>query len=136
VKTTESGGPCDFGAGKLIKSHKRHAAVDTLGLMVGSCATSSLMAVMPDQSWRGALKGDWRIAIIKWQGVARGFEVLPRRWVIERALVWLGLSRRLAKDWETSIASAQAWLLIARIRILIRRSARFRAGPVELCVGL
>jgi transposase len=83
---------------------------------------------------RGALKGegDWRIEIIKRSDAARGFEVLPRRWVVERTDPWLGRCRRLAKDWVASIPSAEAWLLIAHIRILIRRLARYHAAPVEL----
>ena len=63
---------------------------------------------------RGALKGegegegDWRIEIIKRSDVARGFEVLPRRWVVERTFAWLGRCRRRAKDWEASVARAEA----------------------------
>ena len=83
---------------------------------------------------RGALKseGDWRIDIIKRSDAAGGFEVLPRRWVVEPTFAWLGRCRRLAKDWEASVASAEAWLMIANIRIMIRRLARLYAGPVEL----
>lgn len=55
--------------------------------------------------------GDWRIEIIKRSDAASGFEVLPGRWVIERTFAWLGRSRRLAKDWEASTASSEAWLL-------------------------
>ena len=54
----------------------------------------------------------------------KGFEVLPRRWVVERTFAWLGRCRRLAKDFEATIASAVAWALIAHIRILTRRLAR------------
>ena len=56
---------------------------------------------------------------------AKGFEVLPRRWVVERTFAWLGRCRRLAKDWEKSIASSTAWALIASIRMLTRRTARY-----------
>ncbi|MGY3333832.1 transposase [Mesorhizobium sp. USDA 4775] len=55
---------------------------------------------------------------------AKGFEVLPRRWVVERTFAWLGRCRRLAKDFERSIESAQAWVFIANIRMLTRRLAR------------
>ena len=76
---------------------------------------------------RGALDkfGDWSLEIVKRSDTAKGFEVLPRRWVVERTFAWLGLCRRLAKDWEKSIESAEAWLLIAHIRLLIRRLARY-----------
>jgi len=48
----------------------------------------------------------------------------PKRWVIERTLAWLGRNRRLDKDFEATIASAQAWVLIASVRVLSRRLAR------------
>ena len=75
---------------------------------------------------RGALAriGDWKLQIVKRSDIAKGFELLPRRWVVERTFAWLGRCRRLAKDWEKSIASAQAWIFIAHIRILTRRIAR------------
>src|SRR4051812_5671327 len=56
---------------------------------------------------------------------AKGFEVLPRRWVVERTLAWLGRCRRLAKDWEKTIESSSAWALVASIRLLSRRLARY-----------
>ena len=55
---------------------------------------------------------------------AKGFEVLPRRWVVERTFAWLGRCRRLARDWERTVESAEAWLLIAHIRRLTRLLAR------------
>jgi transposase len=66
-------------------------------------------------------KGDWTLEIIKRSDKARGFEVLPRRWVVERTFAWLGRCRRLAKDWEQSIESSTAWATIASIRMLTRR---------------
>ena len=57
---------------------------------------------------RGALAspGRWTLQIVKRSDTAKGFEVLPRRWVVERTFAWFGRCRRLAKDWETSIGSA------------------------------
>jgi cyclopropane-fatty-acyl-phospholipid synthase len=55
---------------------------------------------------------------------AKGFEVLPRRWVVERTFAWLGRCRRLAKDFEATIESAVAWITIASIRLITRRLAR------------
>ena len=55
---------------------------------------------------------------------AKGFELLPRRWVVERTIAWLNRNRRLAKDFEQTIASATAWLFIASIQLFIRRAAR------------
>jgi len=68
--------------------------------------------------------GDWTIEVIKRSDAAQGFEVLPRRWVVERTFAWLGRCRRLAKDWERTIESAIAWMLVAHIRRLTRRLAR------------
>ncbi len=47
-----------------------------------------------------------------------------RRWVVERTFAWFGRNRRLAKDFEKTIESAEAWLLIASIQLLTRRIAR------------
>ena len=66
--------------------------------------------------------GRWTVEIVKRD--APGFVVLPRRWVVERTLAWLNRNRRLAKDFEASIASAKAWLYIAAIQLLIRRLTR------------
>ncbi len=68
--------------------------------------------------------GKFTLEIIKRSDTAKGFEVLPRRWVVERTFAWLGRCRRLAKDFERTIASAEAWVLIANIRLLTRRLAR------------
>ena len=76
---------------------------------------------------RGALGkiGAWKLEIVKRSDTAKGFEVLPCRRVVERTLAWLGRCRRLAKDWEKSIASAEAWITIAHIRLVTRRIARY-----------
>lgn len=55
--------------------------------------------------------GKWTLDIIKRSDSAKGFKVLPRRWLAERTFAWLGRCRRLAKDWEQSIASSTAWTL-------------------------
>lgn len=152
VKTTESGGIAGYDAGKKIKGRKRHILTDTEGFLVTALvhaadiqdrdgAPAVLMEARDKFPWlrhifadggyagkklRTALKGmgEWVIEIIKRSDVAKGFEVLPRRWVVERTLAWLGRSRRLAKDWERSIESAIAWLFVAHIRIATRRLAR------------
>jgi len=153
VKTTESGGIAGYDAGKKIKGRKRHIVVDTLGLMIGLVVHSAdiqdrdgaaavLKTILKRWPWlrhifadggyagpklRGALGkiAKFALQIVKRTDKAKGFEVLPRRWVVERTFAWLGRCRRLAKDWEKSIASAEAWMLIAHIRILTRRLARY-----------
>jgi transposase len=61
---------------------------------------------------------------IKRSDAAKGFVLLPRRWVVERTFAWFGRNRRLAKDFEQTIESAKAWILIASIQLLSRRLAR------------
>ena len=58
--------------------------------------------------------GHWTIEIVKRAADASGFEVLPRRWVVERTLAWLNRNRRLAKNFEASIASAKARVYMPR----------------------
>jgi len=152
VKTTESGGPRGFDAAKKVKGRKRHIVTDTEGHLVGlqvhaadiqdrDGAAGLLASIRSLYPWLrhlfadGAYGGDkladalsergrWTIEVIKRCDGAEGFEVLPRRWVVERTLAWLGRCRRLAKDFEATIASAVAWILVAHIRMLTRRLAR------------
>ena len=81
---------------------------------------------MAGQKLKGALKkvGKFTLQIVKRPDKAKGFVLLPRRWVVERTFAWLNRSRRLAKDFEHSIASAEAWIFIASIRMMTRRLAR------------
>ena len=76
---------------------------------------------------RGALDriGAWTIEVVKRSETAKGFEVLPRTWVVERTFAWLRRCRRLPKDWEKSVASAEAWINISHIRLTTRRLARY-----------
>lgn len=152
VKTTENGGICGFDAGKRIKGRKRHIMTDTCGHLIAlrvhaaniqdrdgapevfrqlAREAPKLRHVFADGGYAGpklrdALTGigRWVIQIVKRSDAAEGFEVLPRRWVVERTFAWLGKCRRLAKDWEKTIESAEAWILIAHIRRLTRSLAR------------
>lgn len=49
------------------------------------------------------------------------WEVLPKRWIVERSLAWINNSRRLSKDYEISVQSAQAVCMIAAFRTLLKR---------------
>jgi len=146
------GRPRGFDAGQKVKGRKRPIITDTLGLLVGLVVQAAdrqdrdgapkllrsirhaapwLRHIFADGSSAGPkLKGVsetigcWTLEIVKRSDAALGFEVLPRRWVIERTFAWLGRCRRLAKDGETSLASAEAWILIAHIRLVTRRIAR------------
>jgi transposase len=151
VKTTESGGPHGYDAGKKINGRKRHIVTDTEGHLVGLVvhpanvqdrdgAPDVLASIRHLYPWlrhifadggyageklRHALSnlGDWSLEIVKRTDGAEGFEVIPRRWVVERTFAWLGRCRRLAKDFEATIDSAVAWVLVAHIRRLTRRLA-------------
>src|SRR5580704_10697048 len=61
------------------------------------------------------------IEIIKRSDHAKGFEVLPRRWVVERTFAWLNRCRRLAKDFENLTRNALAFLRLASIRLMLRK---------------
>ena len=55
---------------------------------------------------------------------AKGFVVLPRRWVVERTLGWMGRNRRLSKDYEETIPSSEAMVKLSMIHLMGRRLAR------------
>jgi putative transposase len=152
VKTTESGGPRGFDAAKRVKGRKRHLVTDTAGsplvvqvhpadvqdnhgavpLLTSLRRTfPTLRHIFADRVYRGqklldalAESGRWRIEIVTRSQSVGTFKAEPKRWVIERTFAWLGRNRRLAKDFEATIASAEAWLTIASIRLLSRRLAR------------
>ena len=151
VKTTESGGPRGYDAGKKIKGRKRHILTDTQGFLVGAIVHTAdiqdrdgapdvlasiryrfpwLRHVFADGGYAGdklraALTkiGKWTLEIIKRSDTAKGFVLLPRRWVVERTFAWLGRNRRLAKDFERTIESATAWLYLASVQQITRRIA-------------
>jgi transposase len=152
VRTTEAGGPRGFDAGKKVSGRKRHIVTDTAGLLVGVIVHEAsiqdrdgavpllasiryrfpwLRHVFADGAYAGekletalATLGQWALEIVKRPATAKGFEVLPRRWVVERTFAWLGRNRRLAKDFEALIATATIWLVLASIKLLVRRLAR------------
>ena len=152
AKTTESGGVRGHDAGKKVKGRKRRIITDTSGFLVHAIFHSAdiqdrdgapmvlrdtrysfpwLRHVFADGGYaRDKLKtalteiGDWTIEVIKRSDRVKGFVVLPRRWVVERTFAWLNRNRRLAKDFEQTIASATAWLFMASVQILARRIAK------------
>ena len=64
------------------------------------------------------------VEIVKRSDQAKGFILLPKRWVVERTLAWLNRCRRLAKDWECLNRRARAFLILASIRLMARRLGR------------
>ena len=65
------------------------------------------------------------VEIVKRSDQAKGFEVLPMRWIVERTLAWLTINRRLARDFERYAETAAAYIQIAMIKLMTRRLARF-----------
>jgi transposase len=152
VPTTESGGPRGIDAGKRIKGRKRHIVTDTQGFILAAQvhpaniqdphgavpllralrqSFAKLSHIFADRIYRGEqLKsaladcGPWDIEIVQRPPGVKGFQLLPKRWVVERTFAWLGRNRRLAKDFEATVESATAWLFIANLRLLTRRLAK------------
>ena len=152
VKSAGHGGEVGYDAGKRIKGRKRHLLVDTLGLVLGVVVTpastterdggkavlslvlgwfTSLRLLWADGGYAGAAFADWiktlrpklEVEVVKRSDDVHGFKVLPHRWVVERTFGWLMHHRRLVRDYETTITSAEAWVYIAMIRIQLRRLA-------------
>jgi len=152
VKTTESGGPRGFDMAKRVKGRKRHIVTDTEGSLLAVLVHTAnvqdnhgavpllrtlgrsfpkLRFIFARSRHRGekllnAISdlGKWTIDIVTRSQSAGTFKAEPRRWVVERTFAWLGRNRRLAKDFEVKIATAEAWITIASVRTLSRRLAR------------
>lgn len=153
VKTTESGGPKGYDKGKKVKGRKRHLLVDTMGLILAvavlpadvqdrdgaKAVLGSLRApfcwvrkVWADGAYAGQLV-EWvagrrsrrpvELEIVKRSEGAVGFEVIPKRWIVERTLGWLNRCRRLSKDYEATSRSAVAMIRLAMIHVMVRRLA-------------
>lgn len=142
--------PSGYDAGKKIKGKKRHILVDTVGLLLhavvhkadiqdrdgGVLVLETLFGMFPflkklfaDGGYQGPQfqKALARIlpqlttSIVKRSDRAKGFEVLPRRWVVERTFAWLNRCRRLAKDFENLTRNALAFLRWASVRLMLRK---------------
>lgn len=89
-----------------------------------------LIVLYVDGGYRGEALFEWVIKTFRWvlESVLRppgtkGFVLLPKRWVVERTFGWFTWCRRLNRDYEYSTQSAEAWIYIASIRLLLRRLA-------------
>ena len=145
-----------YDAAKRINGRKRHVAVDTQGLLLDILITPAsiqdrdggrqllwrlgrhfptIRLVWADAGYAGKLV-TWAAQVLtlvvqimrKRPGVHR-FEVLPRRWVVERTFSWFGKCRRLAIDYERKPEHAQAWVQWAMVRLMVKRLAR-QAPPL------
>src|SRR5450631_2235159 len=142
--------PPGYDAGKKIKGKKRHILVDTQGLLIhavvhaadiqdrdgGAMVMATMFGMYPflrklyaDGGYQGPLfrravtkiLAQVNVEIVKRSDHAKGFVVLPRRWVVERTFAWLGRCRRLAKDWENLNRKALGFLRLASIRLMLRK---------------
>jgi len=150
VKTTEAGGPRGFDAGKKVNGRKRHLLTDTQGLPLRLVVHPAniqdrdglelvcgrirrrfpwLRDLFADAGDQGeiplcaAARERLRLEIVKRPRDAKGFHLLPRRWVIERTFAWPGRNRRLAKDFERLLETSTAMAILAIIQLLTRRLA-------------
>ena len=137
-----------YDAGKKIKGRKRHIAVDTEGnllavivhsagiqdrvaaravLMRLFCRFDSIAKVFVDGGYTGKLIGwakemfGYNVEVVK-RNELHQFQVLPKRWIVERTFAWLNWSRRLSKDYELRHTSAETIIHIAFAHLLLRRS--------------
>jgi transposase len=148
VKTTESGGPKGYDAGKRVAGRKRQTMVDTDGralvidpqpanvqdrdgavpiLGVSRKSYPFVEKAFADSAYSGNKPQNASaidIEIVRRPPDQVGFAVHPRRWVVERFFAWISRNRRLWKDPEATIASATAFLYAASVMILIRRLGR------------
>jgi len=145
--------PVGYDAGKKVKGVKYHILVDTLGLLLNvvalpaniqdrdgarlvldrtTCALFPFIKVIfADAGYQGQATaeaigevGDWQISIVKRSDDAKGFQVLPKRWIVERTLAWLSRCRRLARNYEHYLRTAAAFIRLAMIRLMLRRLCR------------
>ena len=150
VKTTERGGERGFDGGKGITGRKRHLIVDTLGLLLAVVVHSAkvsdqrgarwvlaqlthrfprLQLLWTDSHYTGALVdwalswGGWVLAAVKRPEGTKGFQLLPRRWVVERTFAWLGRYRRMSKDYEALPQTSEAWIYLAMTNLMLGRLA-------------
>jgi putative transposase len=153
--TPESVRESGFDGGKLIKGRKRHIIVDTMGYLIvvlahaaniydGHAARHVLTAlfsivdsvkrIWADGGYRGVEFIEWVkeqfdcvLEVVEKKETGEGFQVLPRRWVVERTFAWLGRSRRLSKDYERKPTASSGHVYVASTRLMLRRIFKERA---------
>lgn len=153
AKTSEGGSECGFDAGKKVTGRKRHTLVDTLGLLLKVVVTAGnvqdrdgaktllneislenkviqrLELIWADGGYRGELIA-WveetlglKLEIVEKPKDQNGFQVLPKRWIVERTFAWLVRQQRLARDYERLTETSEAFIYAAMVRLMIRRLA-------------
>ncbi|GAB2751608.1 IS5 family transposase [Streptomyces bullii] len=145
-----------FDAGKKVNGRKRHLLTDTLGLLLDVLVTPAsttdrdaarvllpaarerfgrLARVWADGGYTGHLV-DWSTAqldivldVVRRSDDTRGFQVLPRRWVVERSFAWFLRSRRLVRDYERRPDTGEAVVLWSMTMLMSRRLAARHQCP-------
>ncbi|WP_293108796.1 IS5 family transposase [Moorena sp. SIO3I6] len=149
VETTEKRGVYGYDGGKKVKGRKRHLVVDSQGLMIGVLVTEGnaperlgAATVISENSeelsqteivWVDGGYSGQNFARVVRQLCGAGvevikrltdtFEILPKRWVVERTFGWLNRYRRLSKDYEMHVENSEAMIYGSLIRLMIRRLA-------------
>ena len=154
AKSAEGGEKRGWDGGKLVSGRKRNLLVDTLGLVVIAKVTAAnvqdvhagkqlfsavtqkpelltrLEKIFADGGYRGELVS-WVqqnlnvvLEIVLKLGDQKGFQVLPKRWVVERTFAWITRNRRLTRDYGRLAESSEAFIYVAMIRLGLRRLAR------------
>jgi putative transposase len=153
VKGTEVGGARGYDGAKLITGRKRHMVFDSLGLLLAVVITAAsaddgataprvleqlrrrnyprLEVVYGDKkyknrsldAWLERTKAPFRVQVVNRPEGSEGFVKLPKRWVAERSIAWLGRDRRHSKDYERRPESSAAWVRISSIGGMLRRLA-------------
>ena len=154
AKSAEGGEKVGFDGGKLVKGRKRNLITDTIGLVVLAKVTAAnvqdvhagkqilielkkrtdliarLRKIFADGGYRGELV-NWvknelhaEMEIVLKLGDKKGFQVLPKRWVIERTNAWVTRNRRMARDYERLAETSESFIYILMIRLGLRRLAR------------
>src|SRR3954452_11509332 len=142
--------PSGYDAGKKIKGRKRHILVDTMVILLNVVVHPAdiqdrdgafhllrragrlfpfIERIFADGAYAGRKMamtvwrtGAWNLQIVK-RSYAAGFEVLPKRWIVERTFAWISRNRRLARDFERYATTVAAFIRLAMIRIMLRRLA-------------
>ena len=149
VKTQYASDARGIDGGKKIKGRKRHIITDTLGHLLGVIVHAanlsdtvegqriclqvadryqSIQAFLADQGYRGTtvyFVQEWlnrRVDIV--EKATKGFQIQPKRWIVERTLAWLGNWRRLAKDFEIRTETAENMIRIAMLKITVAKCAK------------
>jgi putative transposase len=151
VKTAQGGEQRGYDSGKKVQGRKRHIIVDSLGLLLGVLVTAAdvddaqaaqeLLADLPgrdyprlrviwaDSKYHNYALYDWlsrhrrpyRVIPVHRPAGVEGWVKLPKRWVVERTLAWLGRYRRLSKDYEKLASTSETVVQISAVHHMLRR---------------